>query len=221
MDTSLAPRALELLRELEANNDREWYAAHRAEMKQTLLEPLAAILDAASKQLARGSVPLSGGAGTMFRMNRDTRFSANKLPYKINAGGVLTGSGGKKGTDGLAYLHCEPGASFVAAGFYMPETAWLLPVRQRMVDDAAGWRKVLRALDKRDLALSTEHRLSSMPRGFADARDHEHADSLKLKSLVVSRPLGDRDWTDGRVLERLVSTARDARPLLAFGRGAH
>lgn len=222
MATSLQPGALDLLRELEKNNDKAWYDAHRAELKARLIEPIAAILERASTRLARGAIPLAGGAKTMFRMNRDTRFSANKLPYKINVGGVLTADGSKRNTDGLAYLHCEPGASFVAAGFYRPETAWLEPVRQRMVDDAAGWRRVLRTLGKADLALSTEGALSGMPRGFAREKAHEHADSLRLTSLVVTRALDDGTWyDDDGALDALVAIARDARPLIAFGRGAH
>lgn len=221
MSIALAPGALVLLRELERNNDRGWYEAHREEMKRELLEPFADMLEAASARLARTALPLKGGRKTMFRMHRDTRFSANKLPYKVNVGGLLTIDGTKKSEgQGLGYLHCEPGASFVAAGFYLPETKRLEPVRRAMLEDATGWRRVRRALDKAGLSLDDEHRLKTMPRGFADASDHEHADSLRLKSLTVSRSLPDEAWTDGGAVDALVDLVRTARPLIEFVRAA-
>jgi len=221
VSTSLKPRAMALLQELEKNNNREWYEAHRAEMKAELLEPVADILEAASKALARTAVPLQGGKKTLFRMHRDTRFSANKLPYKIHVGGMLTIDGSKRMDQGLGYLHCEPGGSFVAAGFHMPETKFLEPVRQHMLDDAAAWRRVLRALDKAGLTIDDSSRLKSMPRGFSSASAHEHAESLKLKSLTVSRKLANSDWTKGLAVDALAGIVRDAGPLLRFVREAH
>ena len=221
MADALSPRALKLLKALERNNDRDWYDANRDAMKRELLEPFAGLLEAASARLARTAIPLKGGRKTMYRMNRDTRFSANKLPYKIHVGGLLTVDGTKKSEgQGLGYLHCEPGASFAAAGFYMPETRRLEPVRRAMLEDAVGWRRVLRALDKAGLALDGEHRLTSMPRGFNDARDHEHADSVKLKSLTVGRKLPDKAWTSGAALDELVDMVRATRPLIEFVRAA-
>jgi len=221
MSTALAPRALKLLKELERNNERDWYDAHRDEMKRELLEPFARLLETASARLARTAIPLTGGGKTMYRMHRDTRFSASKLPYKIHVGGLLTVDGTKKSEgQGLGYLHCEPGASFVAAGFHMPETRRLEPVRRAMLDDAAGWHRVLRALDEAGLAIDDEQKLKSMPRGFASASEHEHADSLRLKSLTVSRKLPDKAWTDGTAIDELVAVLEATRPLIEFVRAA-
>lgn len=58
--TALTPRAFALLEELEANNEREWYAAHKAEFATELLAPLEAVLEAASAKLARTARPLRG-----------------------------------------------------------------------------------------------------------------------------------------------------------------
>jgi len=44
MAISLKPSAMALLRELEKNNNREWYETHRAGMKAELLEPIADML---------------------------------------------------------------------------------------------------------------------------------------------------------------------------------
>ena len=221
MPTQLTTKAFRLLTALEANNNRDWFSEHKAHFETELLTPFEAMLLEASRQLSRTRAPLVGSRKTMFRLNRDTRFSANKLPYKLNVGGVLTRNGTKKDSSGLAYLHCEANGGFVAAGFYLPETRQLERIRQRMLDDSRTWRAVLRGLNKAGLSLDQEHCLKSMPRGFSGARDHEHAEFLKLKSLIIRRRLGKSAWKqDGAAVESLVSIARDASHLLNFGREA-
>jgi len=216
----VAPAAFKLLDALERNNNRDWYAGHKSDFKRELLEPIEAILIHATGRLARTALPMIGSKKTMFRMHRDTRFSNNKLPYKLNVGGVMTSSGTKRAEDGLLYLHCDATGGFVAAGFYLPQTARLAPIRQRMVDEPKAWSTVLKALEKAGLALSEEHALKSMPRGFSQAAEHEHAASLKLKSLVVSRDLTKKLWGDSGASEALVVLARQTRALFEFGRGA-
>lgn len=218
--TRVAPAAFKLLEQLERNNNREWYAEHKGDFKRELLEPIEAILIDATRRLARTALPMVGSRKTMFRMHRDTRFSNNKLPYKLNVGGVMTSSGSKRAEDGLLYLHCDATGGFVAAGFYLPDTARLQPVRQRMLDEPKAWSKVLKALEKAGLALSDEHTLKSMPRGFAHAADQEHAASLKLKSLVVMRPLTKKRWGESGACDELVTLAKQTRPLIEFGRDA-
>ena len=218
--TALRPRAFALLDELEANNDRDWYAAHKAEFAAELLDPFEALLGAVTARLARTALPLQGSRKTMYRMHRDVRFSANKLPYKLHVSGLLTPDGTKKETDGIVYLHCDATGGFVAAGFYLPETAWLEPVRRRMLEEPKAWTKVLRALGKAELELDREHALKSMPRGFSDASDHEHADSVKLRSLIVSRKLSPQRWKGDEVVDATATMARDARPLVEFAREA-
>ena len=219
-DVALRPRAFALLRELEANNERDWYAAHKAEFRAELLDPFEALLGAITARLARTALPLQGSRKTMYRMHRDVRFSANKLPYKLHVSGLLTPDGTKRETGGIVYLHCDAKGGFVAAGFYLPETAWLEPVRRRMIEAPRAWTKVLRALARAGLELDREHALRSMPRGFSHANDHEHAESVRLKSLIVSRRLAPKAWKDGTVVDATVAMAKEARALIEFAREA-
>ncbi len=218
--TALKPRAFALLKELEANNHRDWYIEHKKELETELREPIERLLETVTAKLSRTALPLRGSKKSMFRMNRDVRFSANKLPYKLTVSGVLTSDGTKKASDGLVYVHCDAEGGFVAGGFYLPETAWLEPVRRRMIEQPKAWTKVLKALDKAGLSLDDEHRLSAMPRGFGHASEHEHVESVKLKSLIVSRPLKQKDWKDDAVVDVTVRLAKDVRPLIEFARAA-
>lgn len=83
-DTALKPRAFALPKELEADDDRDWYGEHEREPEAEMREPFARILEATTAKLARTALPLQGSRKSMFRMHRDVRFSANGPPYELD-----------------------------------------------------------------------------------------------------------------------------------------
>jgi uncharacterized protein (TIGR02453 family) len=91
---TVAPDAFAFLENLAANNDREWFNANKKTFATELERPFVHLLETLSARLADASRPLSGGKTTVFRMNRDVRFSDDKRPYKTNLSGLLTPSGG-------------------------------------------------------------------------------------------------------------------------------
>lgn len=67
--------AFDLLRELADHNDRAWFAANAADHRSRLVEPFAAVLAAASAQLADADWPVRGDRRTMSRPMRDQRYA--------------------------------------------------------------------------------------------------------------------------------------------------
>ena len=94
------PEALEFLRELEANNDRDWFKANRARYDAHLLEP--------ARELAETLTDL--GQPHFFRPYNDTRFHA-RPPIKEQLG-VAVGYGGAGGY----YVELSLDGLLVAAG---------------------------------------------------------------------------------------------------------
>ncbi|MEM9233345.1 MAG: DUF2461 domain-containing protein [Pseudomonadota bacterium] len=216
----LTQKAFELLEGLKQNNTREWFEEHREEFRDQVQDPFAAILEAVSDRLAGENPALSGSRKTMFRLHRDVRFSKDKTPYSTHVSGVLTPSGTKNEGGGLVYLHCDTTGGMMAAGFYKLSASDLEPIRQRIIDKPAAFRAALKDIEKAGLALQRENSLTKMPRGFEDHKDHEFADELKLKSLVVMKELPKSAWTKGDVVERAESLARASLALIRFGGAA-
>ncbi len=78
---------LHFLAGLEANNNREWFNAHKDEYIQFVQEPMAAFVAALGPRLQAISPGIeydtrTNGSGSMMRIYRDTRFSKDKTPYK-------------------------------------------------------------------------------------------------------------------------------------------
>jgi uncharacterized protein (TIGR02453 family) len=79
------PESLAFLRELRANNRREWFEAHRAWYREAIVEPFQDLtLDLAPLMLQLDPAlevrPQVGRATS--RLNRDLRFSNDKTPYR-------------------------------------------------------------------------------------------------------------------------------------------
>jgi uncharacterized protein (DUF2461 family) len=69
---------------LEADNSREYFAAHRDVFEESIREQIEALLFELSETF--------GGEVKLFRQHRDIRFSRDKSPYKTNTYGVIHGS---------------------------------------------------------------------------------------------------------------------------------
>ncbi|MEI6810329.1 MAG: DUF2461 domain-containing protein, partial [bacterium] len=128
----------------------------------------------------------------IFRINRDTRFSKNKAPYKPNLGAFITDRG-RKVTRAGYYVHLEPGECMIAGGLYMPPAAEMKIIRDAIADDAAPLRKII-GKAQFTAAFGKElpgNRVKTAPRGVP--KDHPDIDLLRLKSYEIYRDISDHD----------------------------
>lgn len=216
--TGFRPAALGFLRDLAANQTREWFQENKAVYEREVKAPLGALVDALAFAFAAHEIPLGGDAKrSLFRIHRDVRFSKDKRPYKTNAGAVLSRDGSKS-TMGMLYVQIggEDG-SFMAVGFYAPDPAATTALRRGVADRPERWIATLEALSEAGLALSMGQAQSRIPRGFEAYAGTEIAESLKLRNFVVSRPIADARLGDVELIDDIVEFAAAARPLLEFG----
>ena len=81
----LRPEGLAFLRNLARNNDREWFTPRKAVFEAELKEPMLAIIRKVTDAMATFAPSFVRPAEKcLFRIYRDTRFSADKLPYKTH-----------------------------------------------------------------------------------------------------------------------------------------
>jgi uncharacterized protein (TIGR02453 family) len=216
--SGFSPAGLRFLRELAKNNDRAWFAQRKAIYETELLEPMRAYVADATKALGKAKIAIGGDPKrTPFRIYRDTRFSNDKSPYKTNAGVYLTRDGTRESPGGL-YLHVEPKACFVAAGFYRLDKPLLQRWREAMAAEPKRFAAMLRALERNGLAVdASRDELKRMPRGFQEHADAPIAQYFRYGSFMVSEALSDAEVADPRLIERVVAFAKSGKPLLEYG----
>jgi uncharacterized protein (TIGR02453 family) len=79
------PETIGFLRQLRANNRKDWFDAHRSKYEAFWLAPAKAFVVAAGQQLAELAPGIRAEArvlGSILRINRDTRFARGAGPYK-------------------------------------------------------------------------------------------------------------------------------------------
>jgi uncharacterized protein (TIGR02453 family) len=204
-------------KKLAANQDRDWFLAHKARYETEVRDPLRDLLADLNEELAKRGVPLAcDPVKAIFRINRDFRFSKDKSPYKNNIAACLYHDG-VKDSDGLLYLHFSPEEMLVAAGFYGMEPAALTKLRQRIASKQTDWLEVEQALSKAGFELSDEQILKRLPKGF-DAEKVEPVErALRLKSHTIRQPLTAKEIGKRNLVSRLGDFAETALPLLEFG----
>lgn len=208
------PEAFDVLSELEQNNNRDGFKANKDRFDHRLVQPFIDLLETLGARLDDAPLPLSGGKATVFRMNRDVRFSKDKSPYKTNLSGVLTPSGTKKEMGGIVYIQMDAKGGFAAAGFYNLGPAQLGPIRDAMIAREDDFAAVTAELGKAGRSLEGSDCLTTTPRGYADDADHPHAADLRLKSLIVHESFARTTGLSGAVADGVERLARDAMPRL-------
>jgi len=212
------PAAFKFFRGLAKHNDPLWFKPRKAIYDAEVLAPFRALLLALTQALEAVGIPLVGDPGRgIFRIYRDVRFSANKQLYKTHQGAVLTRSGGK-GDPGLLYVHFEPGASMIGAGFWHPEPALLAKLRGAIMGDPAEFLAIAERLTGLGYTVSCENeRLTRSPRGFEAAKGTAIADYVCWKNFIVDTGIGDDDMQSPDLVGRIVDFALAAKPLLDWG----
>ena len=129
------PVIFQFLKDLSANNNREWFNEHKAEYETARAEFdnfLATVIARISlfDETIRGIQPKD----CTYRIYRDTRFSADKTPYKIHFGGYINAKGKKSDHCGY-YVHLQPDGSMLAGGSLCLPTNILKAVRQSIYDN--------------------------------------------------------------------------------------
>lgn len=180
-----SPKTIAFLRGLEKNNSKSWFDAHRADYEQCYLEPAKNFVEALGPRLQKLDPAVQYEAKvnkSIFRINRDLRFSKDKTPYKTHLD-LWFWKGGGKGWDNAGYfLRLAPKQLVLGAGVHQLEAKQLENYRQILGD--AGQSQELHAVLK---ALTRTYELAppkrkSPPRGFTAAA---HPELLLHEGLVV------------------------------------
>lgn len=214
----LQPSTLNFLKELKKHNNKEWFETNRSKYENAKSDFENFVSEVLEKM--RGTDPSIADLkpkDCTFRINRDVRFSKNKAPYKSNMAMYIT-KGGKKTSHAGYYLHCEPGASFLAGGLWMPMAPELKKIRQEIDYNWEELGSILSAKKFKqafgDLEKTAETSLIRPPKGYDE--NNAAIEYLKLKSFIATVKLEDTDFTGKDLVKKVINHFETLRPLIDF-----
>jgi len=216
----LKKETLNFITDVAENNNREWFAANKEvyeDAKANVLTLVAAIIP----ELAKVDPLISAEADpkkSLLRIYRDVRFSKNKDPYKNNFG-IWFSAKSKGGNEPGYYLHIQPGKSFIAGGYWMPEAAHLKLIRQEIDYNIGDFKEIINSKDfKKSFKLGLDNALKNAPKGYDPA--DPNIEFLKLKSFEATTKIDDEEFLQSNLVNKLISSFKTVQPLVAFLRNA-
>ena len=191
--------ALDFYEALEVDNSRAYWHSHKNVYDEQVVGPMRALLDELSDEF---------GEAKIFRPNRDIRFSADKSPYKIQAGATLAGHG---------YVQLSADGLAVASGNYVFAADQLARYR-RAVDvelNGEALAKIVDDVRTAGLTITAAGTLTTAPRGYP--KDHPRIELLRMKGLVTWKQWPVEAWLGtATAKDKIVAVLRDSIPLVQW-----
>ena len=212
------PKLYAFLQDLEENNDREWFKANQQTFETVIRNPALDFINDFAAPLAKISPHFVADSrtvgGSLFRIQRDTRFSKDKTPYKLNTGLQFRHVMAKDAHAPGFYLHMQPGENFMGPGLWRPETKVAYRIRQHIDENQAEWKKVTRGKRFTDAFAVTGDSLVRPPKGFDE--DHPLIEDLKRKDFIASMRLTQKEITSKDFLASFTDRAKRGAPFMKF-----
>lgn len=183
------PEALVFLRQLAANNNREWFQANKSDYETHLQQPLDKLVFALGDELDKFSPGFqTDPKKAIYRIYRDVRFSADKQPYKTHVSASFFPKWMQKHMGGGYYFHFSATEFFLGGGVYRAGSKEVYAIRKRLHQDPATYRKLVAAASfKRHFGEVQGDRLKRAPKGFSP--EDPAIDLLVGKQFLASTQL--------------------------------
>ena len=216
MGIGFSNKSFDLLEGIRDNNNRVWFHANKADIKEHCQDPFAFLLVCLTQELSDHSIRLSGGKQTMFRLNRDVRFAKNKDPYNFHVSGTLTRSGQKNEQGGLIYLRLDPTGGRLGAGSWGLNAKRMGRIRDHILENSNRFERLAEALESEGLYFNQDDVLKNMPRGYNEHVDHDLAWALRMKNFAVHKPMTREIWVSDDIVDHILAFIRLATPIFEF-----
>jgi uncharacterized protein (TIGR02453 family) len=211
-----SPESLRFLRALKRNNDREWFRARRDQYDRVVRAPMIAVIEQLAVDFRRFAPEMMASPkSSLYRVYRDTRFSADKSPLKTHVSASFRWRGLPKGTAAGLYLELNPGSVWIGGGFYSPGPQQLVRIRTHISDTYPEIHQLVRTAAFRKVLGTIEgDRLTRLPRGYAQG--DPSTEYLKYKHFLAGREFPPVFATTAAFYPALVETFKAAMPLVRF-----
>lgn len=211
-------KALPFLKALDFHQSREWFQENRSLFESELREPLGDLVETLSERFGAAGLGLRGDRKkSLFRINRDVRFSKDKRPYTTHVSAILSPDGTKM-EQGVFFFYLGLDACFAAVAWWQPEAAMLQAMRRAIETRPEQFRKLISTLKKSKLEFGTQGAMKRMPRGFEHVGDPELAAAIRNRHFVVRHDVDPSAIHTPALVDELVEFTRRAKPLLDWGR---
>ncbi|EFQ90675.1 hypothetical protein PTT_12675 [Pyrenophora teres f. teres 0-1] len=234
LDHTIHPNTMLFLKDLAANNDRQWLKLHDPDFRASF-QDFTTFAEKVSEKIieADETIPELPVKDVIYRIYRDIRFSKDPTPYKTYFSAAWSRTG-RKGPYAHYYIQVQPnGGSFVGGGFWQPDAGALAKLRRdidrkphkikTMLRNAGIRKHFLGGVgddDKKavkaftNLPMNKSNALKRNPKGY----DHDHKDIelLRLRNFIMGLELEDDKVVGTGGLGRIAELVLCLEPFITY-----
>lgn len=179
--TGFTKKTISFLRGLEKNNSKEWFDQNRELYDEHVMLPASLFVKEMGerlKSLSSGIVADPRRDKSIFRLNRDVRFGANKTPYKTHIGIYFWEGKGKKLENPGCYFQMDKSKILFAVGMHIFPREMISLYRDAVIDPVLGQElgNIIKKVSKNNHYELGWVKYKKIPRGY----DPEHVNSKYL-----------------------------------------
>jgi len=211
MGVNITKENLEFLNELKSNNNREWFTESKPRYIEQHENTISFADDVLELLKKHDKIDNVSGKKSLMRIYKDVRFSKDKSPYKTNWAGYY-----KRSTSDLRgsyYFHIAPDECFVGGGFWKPESIDMKLIRDAMVADEKGYRKVVGSKKFKEF-FGIEgvygEKLKNVPRGYD--KESTAGDLLRMKQFLIRKSFSKEEMLSDGFAKKVDQTFKALRP---------
>lgn len=214
----ITPDFFRFLKELKANNNRDWFQANKERFQRDVQQPMFQLVAALQAPLAKIcpllKVDPSPVGGSVFRIYRDVRFGKDKSPYKTHMAARFPIVRGRKVHALGFYLALGPEGNHIAGGAWQPEPPELNRMRAAIAAAPAQWKAAGNPAFEREFAGHESDMLKRVPRPYDP--DHPCAEDLRRRSFIVVAQASPQQVTHAGLVAHLTQTYASMTPMVKF-----
>ena len=216
VDSPFSSKTLAFLRALTRHNDRDWFRQHKPEYEEHVRGPMVDLLARLAVDL-RAFAPelIADPRVSLYRIYRDTRFSADKSPLKTHVAAHFPSKDLSRSRGAALYLEVSPKRVRIGGGLYMPASPDLRLIREHI---AARYRTLHRMVTgsafRNAVGSLSGAKLVGGPKGYP--ANHPAMEYLRFKQFLAGREFEPHLAVTDRFYPELLRTFRAVAPLVRF-----
>lgn len=212
------PRLMKFLRDLQNNNNRDWFNDHKQQYEDNVRSPALAFIEQMDQWIRLISPHYEASpkkvGGSLMRVYRDVRFSKDKSPYKTNVGIQFRHEVGKDVHAPGFYVHIAPDEIFLAVGTWHPDRDSLAAIRDHIVTKPGPYLDAIEHQPFTEFYEMAGNKLTRPPKGYD--KEHQLIDEIKRKDFIAICPLTENDLYQPDFCKMVASRFGRAQPLQKF-----
>jgi uncharacterized protein (TIGR02453 family) len=214
MTGTIDPGTFKFLRELNLNNNREWFQKHKERYLDAYTNAIGFTEVLIDEMNQHDKLVPKTAKQSLFRIYRDIRFSKDKTPYKTGFMGRMKRD--TKWLRGGYYFKVGPNnQSAIVGGFWGPNTADITRIRKELSVDPSPMRKIINSRSfKSNFGELNGDEVKTAPKGFS--KDHPDIDLIRKKQFLLVRNYSDEEVLNSDFIKSIVKTYRAMRPFLDY-----